>query len=379
MSVKNRIEKLKDTMSEMQVKSAVLFNSRNIFYFSGTAQHSICVIPVDGDPILFIRRNFERAVEESPIREKIILKSTRQIFDKLSELNCQNQIGLELDSLSTSQFLRFKKVFPDSNFTNLSQPIKLQRSIKDAEELELLRKSAKVGERVQTVCREMLRPGITELDLAGEIQREITRHGSIFAYFNHYWARTPFIIASGENLWARSDFPPVLCGVGASKAEPHGPSHRVIKDGDIVVVDVATVVNGYTSDHARTYFVGKTTRKYLERHEALLKARNAGISAIREGTTPQQLYKIMEKELPKGLVDYFQGFGDDRVGLGHGIGLALDDLPFLVRDGQEPLRAGNVIAFEPKIIIPEWGAIDFEDDLIVKKDQAPEVMTNSPI
>ena len=374
-----RVEKLQHILQKKQIDVALFFDSRNIFYLTGTGQNSVLLVTAFEPATLFVRRNIDRARDESPIKEIISLTETKQIFRRIEAMNIIHRIGLEMGSLRAQQYLRFVKQFPNAEFVNLTPIIERLRAVKDPKEQELIRKSAKVGERVQAICREYLRAGMTELELAGEIKREITKFGSIFAYFNHYWARTPFIIASGENLWARSDFPPVLCGIGGSKAVPHGPSHRIIQNGDMVVVDVATVVEGYTSDHARTYFVGKPTNKYIKRYNSLLKARNIGIEMIRETVTPKEIYRTVEKALPPELTEYFQGFGDNRVGLGHGIGLALDDLPYIVKNSEIPLEKGNVLAFEPKIIIPDWGAIDFEDDLIVRKEKSPEILTHSPL
>ena len=178
---------------------------------------------------------------ESNIKNNVRMKSTHDIISGIEDYSKKNyQIGIENNFLRVRQYLTLQQHLKNSKFIDISSIIQQFRMIKDSSELKLMRKSAKVCEKVQTVSREYIRSGITELDLAGEIQREITRYGSTFSYFDGYWGRTPFIIASGENLWARSDFPPVLSGVGPCISVPHGPSDRILKSNDIVVVEVAT-------------------------------------------------------------------------------------------------------------------------------------------
>ncbi|MHA1894349.1 MAG: M24 family metallopeptidase, partial [Candidatus Helarchaeota archaeon] len=286
-------------------------------------------------------------------------------------------IGLEMDSLRARTFQILTKKLPNIEFKDVNNEILLMRSIKDKDEIEFLKKSGKIAEKVQDVSREFIKAGVSELELAGEIQKEITKHGSVFSYFNHYWARVPFIIASGENIWKRSDFPPVLSGLGSHKAVPHGPSKRIMREGDIVVVDVATVIDGYTADHSRTYFIGNPSERFKKYYKALLNARSHALELFKEGTLINQVFQKVENNLPDELKEYLQGYGKFKEGMGHGIGLTLDEFPLITKQNTQALVEGNVIAFEPKVIIPGWGAINFEDDFIIKKD-GYEQITSSP-
>jgi len=378
---KIRIDNFKKILEKKQIDYAIIFNSRHIYYFSDTAQHSILVISKDDNPILYVRRDYERARNESKIKDIEQIRSTKDILKQIDNYNTKNyKIGIEFNFLRVGQFFNLQKELKNSDFIDIGYDIQKLRMIKDELELNNARKSAKIAEKVHTITREYLRPGISELELAGEIQKEITKNGSVFSYFDGYWGRTPFIIASGENLWARSDFPPVLSGIGPDKSEPHGPSHRLIKEGDIVVVDVATVINGYNADHSRTYYVGKKPpEKYLKIYNILLDARLKAIDIMRDGLTIDEFCKFFLKNLPKEYHDYVQGYFQYKEGFGHGIGLCLDELPFLLLNNNQKFQENMVIAFEPKIIIPDWGAINFEDDFIIKKDEPPEQITNTPI
>ncbi|NHI92541.1 MAG: aminopeptidase P family protein [Candidatus Lokiarchaeota archaeon] len=377
MNVINRIKKLKSILKKREIDCAIIYESRNIYYFTDTAQHCILLIPIDNEPTLFVRRDFERTKEESPIKDIRKLNKSSEVYDQIKNYSNSNSIGLEMDTLRARTYQDIMKIFPSSTLEDISNEILLLRSIKDKDELDNMRKSAKIAEKVQDVSREFIKPGISELDLAAEIQREITRYGSVFSYFNHYWSRNPFIIASGEGLWKRSDFPPVLSGLGNHKAVPYGPSGRIIKEGEIVVVDVATVINGYTADHSRTFFVGKPSDTFKERYNALYNARLKAVECFKEGIPISDVFNAVKINLPKDLQKFLQGYDEFKEGMGHGIGLTLDELPYITHNTKRSLLEGNVIAFEPKIIIPEWGAINFEDDFIIKKDGFEQI-TNSP-
>ncbi|MHA1799041.1 MAG: M24 family metallopeptidase, partial [Candidatus Helarchaeota archaeon] len=169
----------------------------------------------------------------------------------------------------------------------------------------------------------------------------------------------------------------VLSGLGSHKAVPHGPSKRIMREGDIVVVDVATVIDGYTADHSRTYFIGNPSERFKKYYKALLNARSHALELFKEGTLINQVFQKVENNLPDELKEYLQGYGKFKEGMGHGIGLTLDEFPLITKQNTQALVEGNVIAFEPKVIIPGWGAINFEDDFIIKKD-GYEQITSSP-
>ena len=109
----------------------------------------------------------------------------------------------------------------------------------------------------------------------------------------------------------------------------------------------------------------------------MLKAREKSLELFKHGSKINEIYEALEKNLPENLRQFVQGYEEYRVGMGHGIGLSLDELPFIVKNSKQTLLEGNVIAFEPKIVIPEWGAINFEDDFIIGKD-GYEQITHSP-
>ena len=157
-------------------------------------------------------------------------------------------------------------------------------------------------------------------------------------------------------------------------------SDRIIEKGDIIMCDYGLQYKCYHTDHARTYCIDPIPEKFKERYLILKQAYLEVVEDyLRDGNPVSLLYNKMKELIEKQdkkLGKYFQGDGFYYQGLGHGLGLELDEPPYILPNKSEELKENMVIALEPKLIIPNWGAIDFEDDFIVKKGK-PEKITNT--
>ncbi|NVM30617.1 MAG: aminopeptidase P family protein [Candidatus Helarchaeota archaeon] len=371
----NRLAKIKTEMEKQQIDCIILFGSRNIYYASNTAQFSICLIPLDSDPRIFIKRNFERGKNETWIEDVVQLRSTKDLIEEIKARKLdRGKLGIEMNFVRVNQYLKLKKAL-NAEFIDINPLFSRLRMIKDAKEIESMKKSAKAVVNVQRICRETLRPGITELEVAAEVAREAKLNGSWYPATNLYWDANGFVLASGENLYTPGDYP-ILSGVGATNATPRSASNRVLKDGDIFVLDFATNVEGYHADHARTYFIGKPTEKFMKLYNTVRDALKHIENQVLVGKEIGTLFKEVKQKMGD-YQDFFQGFNGYRQGLGHGVGLELDEPPGIVEHSKEKFQEGMVIAFEPKLIIPGWGAIDFEDTVHLRSNST-EVLTNSP-
>ncbi|MHA1275908.1 MAG: M24 family metallopeptidase [Candidatus Helarchaeota archaeon] len=372
----NRLEKIKSEMQERHIDYIILFNSRNIYYSSGTAQFSILLIPLDSGPKIFIKRNFERGKQETWIKDIARLNSTRDVIEEIKTRDLGKvRIGIEMNFVRVNQYLKLQKSL-NAEFIDINPLFYQLRMIKDKTEVESIKKAARAVENVQKVCREILRPGITELEVAAEVVREAKKNGSWTPVTNLYWDANGFVLGSGENLYTPGDYP-ILSGVGLCKATPRSASNRVLKNGDIFVLDFATNVDGYHADHARTYFIGAPTEKYKKLYRLVHHALTYVENQVLVGKEIGQLFKEVKK-LTGDYGDYFQGFNGYRQGLGHGVGLELDEPPGITATNTASFQKGMVLAIEPKLIIPGWGAIDFEDTIYLQ-EKATEVLTNSPL
>ncbi|MHA1147423.1 MAG: M24 family metallopeptidase [Promethearchaeota archaeon] len=376
-----RMQKILSFIESYSLDYLIITNLQNIFWLSGTAQYGVLLIHRSGDYKLFIRRNIHRARKESALSEIIELKKTNQILTYVKSQNTclENlKIGMELDSLPASYFLSYKKMFNIANIINIEFALRKLRMVKDSAELEIHRDACKVAQKVQERIPRILKPGIKEYEVAAEIMYESMKNKSLHFSIVNGFLENWFILASGENLWIPSSFP-ILAGSGFTNAVPYGYNEREIQKGDIVMCDYGLIFKGYHADHARTYYLDPIPDKFKERYTILKDAYIETVEDfLRAGNPVHIIYDKMKSILDKyNLGNFFEGDGNYYQGLGHGLGLELDEPPFIVPQNNDVLEENMVISLEPKIIIPNWGAIDLEDNFIIKKGK-PERITKTP-
>lgn len=374
----SRLDKTKALMKRLELNFLIITNIQNLYWLSGTAQYGVLVLSEYEKPALFIRRNFFKAQEKTHIDNIIELKKTSQIkeyLDKSSKSLDSIKIGMELDSLPASFYLYYKDMLNGAEIKNVELELRRLRMVKDKKELELYRKAARVAQKAQERIPKVLKPGIKEYEVAAEVIHTAMKNQSVhFSNVNSTFGENWLILASGENLWTPSYFP-ILSGDGISNAIPYGYSDRKIKEGDIIMCDYAINYRGYHADHARTYFLETYPENFKERY-LILKNIYDEIKGdfLKAGVPVSKIYNRMKNLLEKeNLSDYFQGNGYYYQGLGHGIGLELDEPPAILPNNDLKLEENMVIALEPKIIISEWGAIDLEDNFIIKQNGAEQI------
>ena len=219
------------------------------------------------------------------------------------------------------------------------------RMIKDAVEIDALRKAGAAIDRVHARVPEFLVPGRTEADVAADIAEAIVAEGHSEVAF-------------------------IIVGSGPHGADPHHEcSDRELRAGDIVVVDIGGPYEpGYNSDATRTYSIGEPQSEVAQRYSVLQRAQRAAVDAVRPGITAEQVDAVARDVLAEaGLADAFVHR------TGHGIGLSVHEEPYIVAGNDLPLAEGMAFSVEPGIYFPgQWGA-RIEDIVIVTADGAEPV------
>ncbi|HEX4586399.1 MAG TPA: Xaa-Pro peptidase family protein [Mycobacterium sp.] len=223
------------------------------------------------------------------------------------------------------------------------------RMIKDAAEIEALRRAGAAIDRVHARVPEFLVPGRTEADVAADIAEAIVAEGHSEVAF-------------------------IIVGSGPHGADPHHEcSDRELRAGDIVVVDIGGPYEpGYNSDSTRTYSIGEPDPEVARRYAVLQRAQQAAVESVRPGVTAEQVDAVARDVLAaEGLSDAFVHR------TGHGIGLSVHEEPYIVAGNDLPLEAGMAFSIEPGIYFPgHWGA-RIEDIVVVTADGALPV-NNTP-
>lgn len=380
----NRIKILQGKIEEAGLSAALLFYSRDVLYYTGTAQPSYLVV-LPQEYSLFVRSGFEFTLEDAFIpRERI--REKRNLEDVYREAfsgsRTNNRIGTELDILPTNQFHEFKKTLAGYEFVNVSGIVLEQRKRKDESEIEKIKEACEVIDKGHNAVKETLSEGVTELELAAAVEHAHRLAGHEGAFFvrqpDFFMSRGP--LSSGANLFKVSGVVYTITGVGLSPSVPVGPSRRRISRGDPVIVDIPVLVNGYHADQTRTYVLGEANRKIKAMYDSLKEIADYLIENIEPGMKCSEIYQMAVGRAGElGVMGSFLSFGAGKKSrmIGHGIGLELNEPPILSEYDHSEVSDDLVIALDMHMMDEHVGVVKLEDMVLIRKG-GNEVLTKSP-
>ncbi len=374
--LERRINGLQRRLVSQRIDAALISQNVDLFYFAGSMQSGMLIVPVSGRPIYAVRRVLERAKRESALDQIVPLERFGQLPGLVAQAagGGARRIGLELDVLPVAVRDRIAAGFADVDWVDASGAIRALRAVKSAYELEKMRAAAKLSALILETAIQSLREGITELDLSGRIEAAARRAGHQGRVPMRGWNQAVFFgqLSSGEAA-ALQSFPDIpLAGEGPSAASPIGAGRRRIVAGEPVIIDYVAALDGYLCDQTRTLAIGTLPEKFSRAHEAAVAILTDVQSVIRPGATPEALYRhALHRAAALGFADAFMGHGALRARyLGHGVGLDLDEWPVLAEGWNDPLEPGHVFCVEPKMVFPGEGAVGIEDQYVVTADGA---------
>lgn len=363
--IRNRIKRLQSRMADLT--GAIILESIDLGYFSGTAQDGFLYVPRDGEPTLMIRKSLERAKEESPLAVQP-QKSMRTLKDDL-HLPCGAKIGLEMDVLPCNNFLRLKKSLgEDVHLLDISESIKHIRSVKSDFEVGLIRRAAGGLDYAISCVADHLQEGMREIDLAVAVENALRLSGHsgmvTFRRFNQSLPMGHLMTGAGAALPSFVSSP--TGGRGMSLFSPQGPGWRRIRRGEPVLVDYAGSFAGYLADETRIFCLGRLPEELERAHEASVQIEQAAAGELMPGRTGRQIFDLCQAEGERlGYSDYLGGPPGRKAGfVGHGLGLQIDEYPVLGPLDHE-IIAGMTVALEPKMIYPGLGVVGIEDTYLV--------------
>ena len=369
--IDDRIEKLQRRLLQDGIDGALILQNTDLFYFSGTIQQSHLYIPAQGPPLLMVRKSLQRAQAESPLSPILSLNSPKQLMDRIQEngLKPPAVMGMELDVLPTNLYLSYQRLFPAVDIRDISISIRMVRAVKSDYELNLIRQAAAFSDQVAQSVPNLLREGLTEIELAGMIEAQARRLGHQGIVRMRLWGAEMFYghLMSGAAAAVPSFLASPTGGAGVNAAVAQGPSFRKIKRNEPILFDYVFAWKGYISDHTRIYAIGRPPQRLVEAHAHMLDLQEQIKAMATPGTSAGDLYSAaIEIAARKGVDAHFMGAGTDRIRfIGHGVGLELDEFPFLAHGQTTQLEAGMVIALEPKLVFPGEGVVGIENTHVV--------------
>ncbi len=366
-----RMERFRAAMDEKAPdwKMALVISKINQYYFTGTMQEGLLFIPRDDAAVYFVRRSYERALDESlfpAIRPMETYRDAAAALGKLPET-----VHIETEFVPLAMCERLKKYFGFDGFKPMDQVISAVRSVKSSYELDLMIRAGDIHRRVlEERVPQLFRKGMTEKKLTAEVFRVLVEeghHGA--ARFNMF--DTEILlghIAFGESSLYPTYFngPGGNYGLGPSMQLMGSSEHR-LRSGDLVFIDTGCCYEGYQSDKTMTYvFDGKLPQHAVEIHKKCVHIQDRIAGMLKPGEIPSNIYNTIMRDVDETYIPNFMGYKSRRVKfLGHGIGLHVDELPVLAKGFDEPLKEGMVFAVEPKAGVEGVGMVGIENTFLV--------------
>jgi Xaa-Pro aminopeptidase len=259
------------------------------------------------------------------------------------------RLGFESQDLTVATFEQWKAAMPEAEWVPTSGLVEQLRVIKDAGEVAIMREAIRMADEAMTHIMGWIRPGVTERQIAWELETHMRTHGAEALSFTT-------IVASGSN----GDMPHAVT------------TERAIQPGDGITIDMGARFKGYCSDLTRSFAVGQASTEYRRVWETVLQGQLAAEEALYAGL-PGAEADAMARRIIYG-AGYEGMFGH---GLGHGVGLAIHEGPRASMSSTDTLQAGTIVTVEPGIYIPGCGGVRIEDMALVT-DQGCEILTHAP-
>ncbi len=372
--LEDRITKLQRVLAGQNIDAAFIVQKTDLFYFGSTSQQGWLYVPRRGKPLLFIFKDYDRAKTESPLSEIHSLATPKKIPDLLAEYGYTQPsvIGMELDVLPTNLYFQYQKVFRQTEILDISHQIRLLRAVKSEYERILIGRAAALSDKVAAKVPQFLAEGRTEVRVAGELEGYARSLGHQGIVRMRLWGSELFYghLMSGSSAAVPSYLPSPTGGEGVSSLVAQGAGFKEIQRDEPILVDYVFALNGYMSDHTRIFCIGKLPDRLLRAHDAMLEIQEQVKSIARPGVSSGALYDLMlQSARAKGWEENFMGVGERKIRFtGHGVGLELDEYPFIAKGQEMPLQENMVIAIEPKVIIPGIGVVGVENTHVVTNE-----------
>jgi Xaa-Pro aminopeptidase len=366
-----RIRKFQISLQEMDLGGAFILQNADLFYFSGTIQSSVLFVPRQGEPVLMVQKGFERARHESPLKHVVPVTGRTQIKKVLRDCGFLDlhKIGLEMDILPVNLYSRYQQTFPECDWSDVSGAILKLRMIKTPYEVEQIRSAARILHQGYMGIKEILREGMTELEIDGHLALIARREGHMGILRMRGWNQemTYAHVLSGESGATISFLDSPHGGKGNTPAMAQGASFRRIGRNEPIGIDYGIGVNGYVADQFRTLVIGDLPDELMRAHDFSVEIHSLFVKEAKPGVPCSDLYRLALKKAEKtGFGQYFNGHGEGKVRfVGHGLGLEIDEYPILAPRFNQRLEPGMVIALEPMFVFPSKGIVGIEDDYLV--------------
>ncbi|MGI0132041.1 MAG: M24 family metallopeptidase [Thermoplasmata archaeon] len=348
--VRSIFDKLPGTTEALLLANSVDPHLDQSFFYvfdvpSGLFEGSIAIAHRDGKVDVFsspLEEESARQAAKADADVTVHVPANREERERLLHelVPPKGHVALNYRELTHEAFLALEKALPSAHWVDASPAIRRTRQVKDAEEIRRLERAGAIGSKVGEEIPSLLKSGMTELELAAEVEYRMVRAG-----------------ASGRSF-------ATIVGFGANSAEPHyAPQGHRLESGQSIVCDFGAYFRRYASDITRSFHFGRTDPELKHVHETVEAAQRAALDVLRPGVSAKTVHLAAQQ-----VIDASPWKGRFTHGLGHSIGLAVHDGFAMNHTIDEPIEVGMTITVEPGIYLPGHGGVRIEDDVVITKD-----------
>ncbi|MDP4198000.1 MAG: Xaa-Pro peptidase family protein [Bacteroidota bacterium] len=350
-----RLAKLQRIVKDKGLDALLVSHLPHIQYLIAfTGSNGLLIVPAQGKPHFFTDFRYKAQVKQEVIGAKIsIVERDRNIQDALVErqlFSDYDSLGFEKQHISYALFDFLRTKFRHVKLVPETEMVEKLTVIKSEDEILVMKKAAEITDKVYTTVTEMMKPGMTEREIAAEIAYHTRLEGGERDAFN-------IIVASGER-----------------SALPHGAaSDKKIRKNELVTLDFGCVYRGFNSDMTRTVAMGRVSTELQKIYEIVRVSQQRTIDKLHAGMNAREVDTLARDYIT--LHGYGSKFGHST---GHGLGIEVHEMPSLNQRGERyKLEANQVVTIEPGIYLEGIGGVRIEDDVVIRKDGC-EVLTCSP-
>ncbi|MDR0697544.1 MAG: Xaa-Pro peptidase family protein [Christensenellaceae bacterium] len=314
---------------------AIINSKSNLFYFSGLDNEDAAIV-LTSDKKFYITdpRNIETARDTVKDFEFVVTNSKNYLLDAASL--CKNlnktKIGFEDVTIKHIDYTILQDALKEQDLIPMSHRISEIRSVKSESEIACIVKAQEITDKVYSEIIEYIKPGMTEIQVASQLNSKIYAYGGSLAFDS--------IVSFGRNT-----------------SKPHStPGDNVLNKIDVVLLDFGAKYKGYCSDMSRSFAVGRIDPQYKKTYETVIGAQNAVLSRLSVNMTGGEC-----DEIGRG---YFKNFNVDKHfthSLGHGVGIDIHEVPSLSTKSQDVMLPGTVVTIEPGLYYEGTFGVRIED------------------
>ena len=334
-----RIKWLRNQLLSLKLDGMIVFNPVNIKYLTGLSEEGFLIVAPKENIFVTDSRYIESVNRNLTIDDEIVAYNSRDLskYDYEAIFMTNENVGFEENYVTYEKYKSLLQTY-QVNFVETEGLIENQRIVKDDEEISKIKKACEITDNTFEYITNNLKEGITEREVAFEIERYMIMQGADGTAFES-------IVAFGENT-----------------SMPHAvPTGRKLKKGDIIQFDIGSKYEGYCSDFSRVVFFGEMDSSYKDIYDFVLDEQEKASRALKTGANIKSVVKDREVDYKLKNFEVLHSFG-------HGVGLDIHELPILRSNQDYMLKENSVIAIEPGVYIPGRFGIRIEDTFIVGKD-----------